>query len=979
MSKVKIAFTLAAAAGILILGAMVVYFSPPVQRRVVARLVDPRPGDEYTIEYARVGLTKTEIRGFNLQRPDIGYRIGSLSADLSVWDIYFREHVNISSIRATGLEFDFSRFVQEPRPEDADPFAGLLAELDVPVKLTLGEGLVDGRLLLPGSGEEPLTASFRVSGGGLEVGGEGRFELEALIEDPAADGWLRELAAHGQFVLTQTEAGRFHRLSGATNLRVASPATERGDELIAEVLMVREREGETYRARLHRAAEGEIDHRLLEVEARFEDADRTFRGDWRAWAESGQVAGFLYVERMPEFRGQGNGEFAFDTDSDALYLTGRFAGETGELSIVAGEMRGLGGVAVETAFEFRRDDEWLRVEEFALSIASGETGDTKLQAQSHYPFRYHRDTGRVESPSERTELLEVTARGAPIEWAGLFRDPEAERRLMLMGGDIVGRIMVSAHQGGLLVETVEPLRGDSISVATRGELRLADAGLLLNGAVSWIEGNVGLRLDPLEISASGKPALQINGSFSQIEELIEGRLYADVATLLAQPGLAVRDLVSGEIDAEFRGSLAGGIEASLIFKNGVMKEAEEPIPPVYLDLTSRRTEDGAREFRAPLRFDRPEAPTEVVLGGRIDDAAGRVDLQMTGEHLMLADVMDLLDAFERPEIEQDDERDEAPLWRGWEGSFKIAFTTIQFGDGYGLERPEFLFELSGDSLELTAEALFLGSPVAAEASLGFDPQAELPYLLVGELATPHTDLGVLFQTLQPERPPTVDGLFSLMGDLRGDGANAGHLFGRIWGELYISSSDGLLRLFYTDNPLVGVGLGMAGLLGGLGGELGTIIDIANELAEVPYDRVEVFLERDRGLDFRLRDLTLLGPEFHLSGSGILRHEAETAFLNQPMDLELQLAARGRLEELLGRAGLLSNDRDEYGYRQMETPFTIEGALADPDVSPFFTVVAGAVLELAAPIPGRAAEERERAAPPRETGYGARNESDGAEP
>lgn len=130
---------------------------------------------------------------YGLERPDITYRADELFADLSVWDVFFREHVNLSAIEATGLEFDFSHFWRIPRPDDPDPFDGILGELDVPVKLTIGRAAVEGRAFLPGAEEDPLTISFTVEGGGVAVGETGRFAIDILVKDPAAEGWRREL------------------------------------------------------------------------------------------------------------------------------------------------------------------------------------------------------------------------------------------------------------------------------------------------------------------------------------------------------------------------------------------------------------------------------------------------------------------------------------------------------------------------------------------------------------------------------------------------------------------------------------------------------------------------------------------------------------------------------------------------------------------------------------------------------------------
>lgn len=966
-------FGSAAVLGILILGAMLLYFSPPVQRIIVARLVDPHPEDVFTMEYARVGLTRTEIRGFNLQRPDIGYRIESLSADLSVFDIYFRRHVILGRIAASGVEFDFTRFWEIPRPDDADPLQGLLGELDVPVMLTLDEGRVEGRLLLPGAGEEPLVASFAVTGRGLDIGATGHFEIEAFVEDPAAERWLRELEAFGEVALWQDKEGVFERLEGDVRFRALGPEAPFEEALVADATMLRTRGGEDYHGTLALEKPGATPQPLLDLDAAFSNSDRAFKGDWKAWAEAGQIAGFIYFERLPGFSGEGEGDFTYDSDTYALSLAGWFNARTDELDAFAAELRGLGGFGIATRFDLSRDNEWLRIEDLAVGVNSLHTGNLLLGVESHYPFRYHRESGNVKTPEEETPLLEIRANGAPVEWAGLLRSPEEEVQPILRRGDIFGRILVSGYEGGFLLETIEPLRAMPIDLARGGESALSGVGLELAGAASWIDGKVGVRLDPLEITVNGNRALFFDGAFSQIEQRLEGRFQADLPLLLHQPGAGFRDLAEGRLSGEFAGEFNRGLRAALLFREGRMSGAEERIPPIHLDLEALRESDSVWRFEAPLRIDREGIPTDLVLSGRTEwtEKQNRLDLQLSGGHLFLEDALELTGAFTPPEREPPprEERDETPFWQGWTGRFGADFLTLQFADGHSLETPAAVFEMRETELLASGEALFLGARAEAEASIGFNPDAERPYSLTGDLSAPDVDLGVLFQSLQPNRLPTLEGLFTFRGELRGEGIHASDLLERLGGQLHVGGEGGIFRLFYTENPLVGLGLGLAGLVGILGGELGTILEIADELGHIRYDRIELRVEREEELNIRLHDLAVLSPEFHLRGEGVIRHREETTLLNHPIDLELELAARGHLEELLGRAAVLSGERDELGYRRMINSFSIEGSLADPDVAPFYSVVAQAILGLTLPLPGRAAAEERRAAPPRKSEYG----------
>lgn len=946
----------------MILGGLLALFSQPVQYRILARLVDPRAEDVFTVEHARVGLTRTYIRGLNLQRPDLGYRVGELEADLSVWDIYFRQHVKIGDIRASDIEFDYTRFAEVPRPEDPDPLDGLLGELDVPVKLSIGEAMVEGRVLLPGAGEAPLTTSFRMTGGGLEPGGEGNFILTAFIEDPNADGWLRELEGRGEIALKQTAKGSFERLEATTHLHVHGLAIPQ-EELLAHITMLRTAKGEEYGATLHRIAAGEEPMRLLEIDATFTSDDRIFRGDWGAWAAEGQVGGFLYVERLPEFSGEGNGRFSFDSQNNSVALAGGFRAETGELDVLAAEMRGLGGIVAETTFAFRRDEEWLHLEDLTVEVTSAASGSALLTAQSGSPFRYHRESGRIEAPEQGATLMELSITGAPIEWAGLFRSAEEEQPV-LFGGEVIGTFRIGAFEGGLLAETVAPLVANPVSVSLGGQMLLKDAGLLLNGAVSWVDGNVGARLEPLEFTIADRAAVVLRGRFSQLEEIVEGRLHADLPVVLNQPGPGMKNLTSGTIDAEARGGFRSGVRGSLVFAEGQIAEADERMAPVYLDFLVERDGEHSWQFSFPVRIDRDDLPSSFTLAGRtvLSNGEKQLKMELRGEHFFWENVTQWAEAFARPDAEPPErEVHEIPFWRDWAAALTVHFDSIQFSDGYDVGPIDAQVATEADGIEAMMNTVFLGSEVQANARLEFLEGGTHPYRMTGNLRVPQADISALFQAMEPDRPPMVDGSFAVASRFSSAAGHPAGLIAQLQGNAQLSSDGGALRLFYSDNLLVQLGIGIAGLLGGIGGELGTIGEIAEEFTMIPYDLMNVTLERTSDQSLLIKDLRVVGPEFHLRGEGVReqREEREEAYTK----FQVQLAARGELEELLGRAGVLSDERDDLGYRLVRTPITIEGEAGDTEVDPLISVIIGAVLELAAPIPGRATEERERAAPP----------------
>src|SRR5690606_2412568 len=127
-----------------------------------------------------------------------------------------------------------------------------------------------------------------------------------------------------------------------------------------------------------------------------------------------------------------------------------------------------------------------------------------------------------------------------------------------------------------------------------------------------------------------------------------------------------------------------------------------------------------------------------------------------------------------------------PFWAGWEGSLVVLFDSIRFPAGYALDAPE-LRVLVHDSIDAGARATLLGGPVTVNTELGFDAGLDRPYLLSGSARVDGADLTAMFRAAQPDRPPTIEGIFSFDSNLMSDGAPLGDLIARLRGDALLSS------------------------------------------------------------------------------------------------------------------------------------------------------------------------------------------------
>jgi hypothetical protein len=217
------------------------------------------------------------------------------------------------------------------------------------------------------------------------------------------------------------------------------------------------------------------------------------------------------------------------------------------------------------------------------------------------------------------------------------------------------------------------------------------------------------------------------------------------------------------------------------------------------------------------------------------------------------------------------------------------------------------------------------------------------------------DTGRLFRAIEAKKTPTVEGLFTANGKLAGDGVNLGELAERVRGQFDLTSKKGVFRgLARTTSKVssatkaVQLGAALGALLGSdsvarsaekVAGTAYLVDELAASLGEFAYDQLSVKLSREEGLNVQLKEVSLISQEVRLVGSGLLTHAKGVPLLQQALSVELALAGRGKVQQVLDKLGALDGTRDDLGYAKMRVPVTIGGTLEKPDPAKFYAAFA----------------------------------------
>lgn len=453
----------------------------------------------------------------------------------------------------------------------------------------------------------------------------------------------------------------------------------------------------------------------------------------------------------------------------------------------------------------------------------------------------------------------------------------------------------------------------------------------------------------------------------------------EIPQLSSQPMFAGAQTVSaGRASGEVRVALheTKQVEARLTINGLVDRATGQTLPVANLSFQGVVQPDGKISLKAPLLLDQAghRSDLQVALDLTPVGPTFSLDGRLTGEQIELADLLAVSSVFSSPSAPAASTApaatpaprgkivaDAQPAWARINGQLALDIKLIHRGDSWAMTglKGQVAVAPTRVSLEKIEAAFGESGRLAAQGELRFVPGTQ-PYQLAGKFSVTEFDAGKLFQAFDPSKPATVEGRFTVTGEFAGNGETLARLGERTHGQFALTSRQGVFRGLQRTTSKVSkttkaVELG-ASMLGSLLGKdnitkaaekvAGTayfVDQLATELGEIKYDQLSVKLTRDAALNLKLDDLSLVSPEIRLIGQGSITFVEDKPLLDQPLTASLSVAARGKIEELLGKLHLLNGARDDLGFAKTKETLTVAGTLTKPDPTAFFTKLAAAKL------------------------------------
>jgi hypothetical protein len=447
-----------------------------------------------------------------------------------------------------------------------------------------------------------------------------------------------------------------------------------------------------------------------------------------------------------------------------------------------------------------------------------------------------------------------------------------------------------------------------------------------------------------------------------------------VPALASQPLFAGAQAVNaGQASGEIRAAIGthSQLEARMTLNGLVIAETGQTLPVANIGFRGRAQANGAASVQIPLLLDNAGRRSDLDFSLELSPL-GRgysVDGRLTGNQVELEDLMGVLGVFmvsaapdtaDKPAPAAGVAPHTVSSWTRFSGRLGLDVKSVTHGKEWAMTglTGTVAIEPARITLQRLEAAFSETSRLAAKMELLFTGGA-MPYRLSGDYTLNEFDTGRLFKAIDPARPPTVEGLFNVSGRLAGNGETPARALERVQGEFQLTSRQGIFRGLQRATSKMSMTSKAVDAVAALGSLFGSdkvkqtaekvagqayfVDQLAQSLAEFNYDLLSVRLTRDEFLNMNLEDISLVSPEIRLNGRGTVSYVVGQPLLEQPLNVSLNLAARGKTEQSFGKLRLLDNAKDELGYTKTRDPVTVGGTLAKPDPTAYFARIATAKL------------------------------------
>jgi hypothetical protein len=936
---------------------VLVAIAPAVQTWAAQHELADRPGLKGSLGSLSAGFGEVNVEDLHLESNGAVLTLPSLQAKLPLTTVVLGRKLQVRSLVASGWTLDLSQSqasADTAAPKDAILILGsLLRPWNLPFDSSLEDVELEGDVLLPAaSGGGGKRMHLRITGGGMGAGREGSFTVESSGDLPGAAESTVDI--HGTLAIAMDSPRTFSRMRLSGGISGLGNVSLGALNLVATAEIPRASGEETFSVDVTRG-----DRQLATVSTHLPTQRGQVAGTWKVKLLDSDLAPFAPNVRLPSIAADGSGTFDADTGFTQVHVKGSLDAIAGRLGAIAPALERLGRVGIGSRFDFTQSGQSIHFASLGMTFAGSRplASVSALQA-----FDFDVKTAALALADPHGDWLGVSIVGFPLEWLSGLADG-----VVLGGGDARGELIVRTENGGFSVRPKGPITAAGVSAVRNGRTLLQ--GVDLSVPIEAAYGPTGWQLHfaPLTIAHAGHAVARIEARAFQSQgsdqpTTVTGTWSGDLGALTSQPAMPVLDgYAQGTTSGDFTASISDFVDLQGKLRLVGTDPANSISATYHLDL------DGGSgvSFEFPLKISTGKTVSDFTAAGTWVGSANedQIDLKLTGasvalEHLRLL-AAPLVAAGSGSIVALTGARDTAPFWGDWNGKVTVELDRLRLATN-DLFVVGGVFNIDNGSIRLNAGH---GGPehhnvTNVEGSVSFDPSVANPYSLKATATGFEIEAGPLFKVPHSGEDPMFDGRFSVAPSLSGEGINLEDLIGRSREVFRATSTVGIVRMLRADvasslhessalvkDTLGGVGTAVGAVFGvdkhpefaaknHLSKSTDAVLDLTNQLAEIGCDLITIVAKRGPDGNMELTSVDMMAPDEFIRGTGRISYAKGVDLLDQPLDLQVEIGARGRVAQLMVTAGLAAPAKDANGFVVVKEPVHFGGSLAHIDGGPW---------------------------------------------
>jgi hypothetical protein len=966
-----------------------VAFIPAVQTWFAQMALARQPNLHASLGSLSAGFSETTATDLKLEVGGAVLTLPSIEARLPLTTVVCRQRFPVRSLVAKGWTLNLDC---EPASDDAGSqtvrasgngggmqspaqtgtlsaqmVAGALRQIirgwKLPGDLSLDGIDLEGDVIVATPSEKtPTRVHVTIKGGGIAAGQEGVLTLDAAVADPEP-GIPPNTVAHGRLVIAANSHGSLKHVGLRTSLSARDGSLPGDLTVSADAAVGADASQESYMIDLSSG-----NRHLATLAAGFTEGTRRFAGTWNVDLRDADIQPFCPNRSLPSLATNGDGQFDTDAAFKELHVVGHLNSDTSHLEVLAPFLNRIGAVKLDTHFDVVHSGQTIRCDHLSVSISGA--GPLAV-VQSLQSFSVDENTGDLQLADPGAGWMGVSIKGLPLVWLSSLADG-----FSFAGNDAIGEFVVRRADGRFDLRSLTPLTAAGVSVKRAGRILARGLDVSLSLIAAWNPKGWNVECTPFAVSNSGRRLATVEAKAASTPNsdepvAVSGTWNADLDALASSPdalgiGWAKGLSASGDFSASMGSSAE--IDAKL------EAVGHDPARSITASLHVIDHADGSVAFLVPMKIGAGSNVSGVTADGTFvpSESGGRFYVDLVGETVALEHLRLIaapfagtgsLVASASPFAPAGDTRtsagmrDPIPFWSNWVGRLKLGFDRLS-ADGREFTGVAGTVDVDHGSVRLQngQGGLPPHRVVKLDGSISFDPAAESPYGLKATGSLSDIDATALFSAQQPGQEAMIEGHFSIADTFTGNGNNLDDLIGRAQEEFHLTSTAGIIRLLKTrisesipEKPtpvadtLDNVGTAVRLVFGSNGNSLRSpenhlnkitdvVLDFTHQVSEIGYDQIAVTAVRGPDGTIHLVDISMTAPDEHLTGSGQIACLGGLSLSAQPLSLDLQFGARGRVAKLLTTAGLLTSKKDDLVYTMLNQSIHFGGTADHIDSS-----------------------------------------------